>query len=100
MILLTAAARPNAKNAYSLTREIAEERAHQAGLTLRDWLEQVVVQDAARSKRGSLDVDLVQGRPPSSEQSDERSDDGCETAEVSDPPGRKITTVETAKPAL
>jgi hypothetical protein len=96
MIRLTAAVRSSAKSTYSLTREIAEDRARQAGLTLREWLEQVVILDDARSKRESLGGDLAQGRTLSSEQ----SDDGCETVEVIEPPGRKTTPLETAKPAI
>ncbi len=81
MIRLTSAIRSSPKSIDSLTREIATARARQAGVTLREWLEQVVSLE-------SLDQELSRGCA----RWDGQSRAGCEANEV--------TPIEMTKPAL
>jgi localization factor PodJL len=52
---LTLAAPSRVKGIDPRTREIAEDHARRAGLTLREWLGQVIVQDSAHSEPEPLD---------------------------------------------
>jgi hypothetical protein len=54
---LTLAAPSRVKGIDPRTREIAEDHARRSGLTLREWLGQVIIQDSARSEPEPLDAD-------------------------------------------
>jgi hypothetical protein len=58
---LTLAAASRVKGIDPRTREIAEDHARRSGLTLREWLGQVIVQDSARSEPEPLALELGSG---------------------------------------
>ena len=53
---MTLAAPSCVKGIDPRTREIAEDHARRSGLTLREWLGQVIIQDSARSEPEPLDL--------------------------------------------
>jgi hypothetical protein len=66
MTPLTAADRSRAKRIDSWTRAIAEESARRAGMTLRDWLSQVLIQDTAL-RQAESPLDELQASLPAPE---------------------------------
>jgi hypothetical protein len=62
---LTIAAQSNPEDIDSWTRTFAEEQARQAGLPLREWLEQFAAEQVARAEGASLEVEPTPASAPS-----------------------------------